>query len=182
MIVVPFPEPPPDVIRAMSRLRTLRIGDPAAIAALSPVEDLARPWEPATCPPRQREAIWLWCDDVAAWLNHDYAWRPEHTIPACWPAHPHIAHELPVLACLRMEAEAALDAEALESWHRDALPHFLDRLATRLGPAGCRTGSHTDWPGAARHDAYQSEAAVADRQERFHRDTHHPARAATSRA
>ena len=173
MIITPFPEPPDDVVAAMSRLRTLRTGDPAAIAKLPPHEQLNRPWEPATCPARLRAHIWWWCDDVAAWLNHDYAWRPEHTIPACWPAHPHIAHELPVLACLRVEAEAALDADALEAWHHDVLPDFLDRLATRLGGSSCRTGTHTDWPAAARYDTYFSEASVADRQGRIHDDSGH---------
>jgi hypothetical protein len=170
VITTPCPPPPPAVILALSRLRALRNDDPAAVAALSPADDLARPWEPSTCTPRLREQIWSWCDAVAAWINHDYAWRPDHLIPACWPAHPHIAHELPVLACLRVDADAALDADALEAWHRDALPHFLDRLAARLGAAGCRTGTHTGWPAAARDGAYHGEAAVTDRQRRIHVD------------
>lgn len=86
--------------------------------------------------------------------------------------HPHIAHELAVLACLRVEAEAATAPDELESWHREALPQFLDRMTARLGESSCRTGTHTDWPAAARHDAYHSEQPVADRQQRIHHDTH----------
>jgi len=172
VIATACPPPPPAVILALSRLRALRTEDPAAVHALSPAQDLARPWEPSTCAPRLREQVWYWCDAIAAWINRDYAWRPEHLIPACWPAHPHIAHELPVLACLRVEAEAALDAEPLEAWHRDALPHFLDRLAARLGQSSCRTGAHADWPAAARDHAYHSQAVVAERQHRIDTDVY----------
>ena len=170
MIIDVFPTPPAAVAAQLDQLRTLRTGHPAAIAALD-VTDLARPWEPATCTEELREQIWWWCDDVAAWLNHDYAWRPGQLIPPCWPAHPHIAHELAVLACLRVEAEAAIDLDLLEAWHRDALPGFLERMISRLGES-CRTGSHTDWPAAARHDAYFNEQAVEDRQRRIHTDAH----------
>lgn len=168
-LIEAFPPPPPLVAHTLTRLRVVRNGDPAA---LGPLDDLARPWEPATCSPRLREQLWWWCDEVAAWLNNDYAWRPGQLIPACWPAHPHLAHELPVLACLRVDAEAAITPEPLDAWHREALPQFVDRMSARLGESGCRTGSHTDWPAAARHDAYFSEAALAARQRAFHIDTH----------
>lgn len=172
MIIAAFPPPPELVAHQLDRLRALHAGDPAAVAALRPGEDLARPWDPATCKPQLRAAVWWWCDDVVAWLNHDYAWRPVHLIPACWTAHPHIAHELPVLACLRVEAEAATHPEQLETWHRDTLPQFLDRMSARLGESGCRTGTHTDWPAAARHDTYHREDAIADRQHAVYEDTH----------
>jgi hypothetical protein len=174
VIIDAFPPPPRLVAEALGILRTLRSGNRAAIAALTVTGEVARPWEPARCDPDLREQIWWWCDDVACWLNEQYAWRPAQMIPACWPAHPHIAHELPVLACLRADAEEAIAADALESWHRDALPQFLDRLTERLGESSCRTGAHTDWPAAARHHAYTSEQAVADRQQRIDSDTHGP--------
>jgi hypothetical protein len=171
MIITPFPPPPEFVTHALDQLRAMHAGQRVARGA---ARDLARPWEPATCSEQMRAAVWWWCDDVAAWLNHEYAWRPMQLIPACWTQHPHLAHELPVLACLRVEAEAATAPELLESWHREALPHFVDRMIARLGESGCRTGTHTDWPAAARHDAYHSEQAVADRQSRIYDDTYPP--------
>jgi hypothetical protein len=35
-------------------------------------------------------------------------------IPACWPRHPHIGRELPVLAVLRWTAENAAGPELVE--------------------------------------------------------------------
>lgn len=174
MIIDAFPAPPPLVGAQLDRLRALRQRNPAALTALDPAE-LARPWEPASCVEELREQMWWWCDEVAAWINHDYSWRPAQLIPACWPAHPHLAHDLPVVACLRVEADAGIDPAHLELWHREILPGFLERMASTLGES-CRTGAHTDWPAAARHEAYFAERAVTDRQERIYLDAHPDAR------
>jgi hypothetical protein len=98
-------------------------------------------------------AIWSWCDDVVAWINHEYAWRPAQMIPGCWRSHPHIARELPVLAVLRWTAENAAGPELVEEWNRYALPLFCDRMAQRLGESTCRTGKHQDWPAQSRYIA-----------------------------
>lgn len=174
MIIDVFPAPPPLVAAQLDRLRALRQRSPAALAALDPAE-LSRPWEPASCVEELREQLWWWCDEVAAWINHDYSWRPAQLIPACWPAHPHLAHDLPVVACLRVEADASIDPAHLELWHREILPAFLERMTSTLGES-CRTGTHTDWPAAARHDAYFNERGVTDRQERIYLDSHPDAR------
>ncbi len=169
-----FPAPPSQVRQALISLAIVRGGDAAAIAELGDIHDLPRPWDPASCPPLIRQQLWLWCDDVAAWLNRDYAWRPVNLIPACWPRHPHIARELPVLACLRTAADDAMGPELLEEWHRHILPLFLDRLAVRLGESTCRTGKHQDWPAGSRYDAFMDLTAVTGRQDLFHADTHPP--------
>ena len=75
-------------------------------------------------------------------------------IPACWPAHPHIARELAVLAVLRWNAEQAEDPAPIEVWHRDTYPGFCHRMTQRLGESTCRAGRHIDWPAAPRHAAY----------------------------
>ena len=62
----------------------------ARSAALS---ELARPWDPASCPPLLRKELWVWLDRVAGWFNHEYTWQADRVIPSCWPAHPHIVHE-----------------------------------------------------------------------------------------
>ena len=174
VILTPFPPPPPVVAEALTALAILRSGDEDAIADLGDTTDLPRPWDPTTCPPEVRDHLWHWLDDVATWINHEYAWRPAQMIPPCWPAHPHLARELPVLACLRVAAGEALTADLMEDWHRYTLPHFLERMASRLGDSGCRGGQHSDWPAAARHDHYAGDEAAIQRLDSFYADTHPP--------
>ena len=166
-----FPQPPGQVRQALVTLAILRSGDPEAIAELGDTRDLPRPWDPATCPPELRQQLWLWCDDVAGWINREYNWKTTTLIPGCWPRHPHIANELPVLACLRDAAESN-GPELLEEWHRHTLPLFTDRLAARLGESTCRVGKHQEWPAAARYGTATSAAAVGYRHDLFHADTH----------
>jgi hypothetical protein len=151
-----FPQPTKPVRVAFARLRVACSGDEEAIAALGPVADLPRPWDPSRCPSSLRHALWLWLDAVAGWINHDYSWQAESCIPGCWPAHPHIAHELAVVAALRFDAGQTLTADALDEWHCDTLPGFLHRMTSRLGGNGCPPGKHHDWPGAGRHHDYES--------------------------
>ena len=173
-IVSRFPAPPSVLQQVLNTLATLRGGDKAAIEQVGDATALCRPWIVSTVPAEFRGDLWGWCDEVAGWLNSGYAWRPVNLIPACWPRHPHLAHELPVLACLRAAAEGATGPELLEDWHRQSLPKFFERLAVRLGESTCRTGQHQDWPAASRYAAYTSDEAVADRRELFHLDTHPP--------
>lgn len=181
MIVSTFPAPPLVIQQVLNTLATLRGGDKAAIEVLGDTTNLCRPWIVSSVPVEFRQPLWRWCDEVAGWLNRGYAWRPVNLIPACWPRHPHLAHELPVLACLRAVAQDDTSPGLLEDWHRQALPMFFERLAVRLGESTCRTGPHQDWPAASRYAAYTSDNAVAERRELFHLDSHppEPRRAAT---
>lgn len=154
-----FPIPPGAVLHALQLLEVRRRGDADEMAAAGNLDNLPRPWDPATCPEELREAVWEWCDQVAAWLNHEYVWRPTQMIPLCWPHHPHIARELAVLAVLRWNAEESLTPEAVEEWHRYTFPMFGDRLTSRLGESGCRTGKHMDWPAEGRYAAFVGDAA-----------------------
>lgn len=168
-----FPEPPGSVQMALDQLAVLRRGDPKEIeAAGQDLHDLPRPWDPSTCAARLRASVWAWCDDVADWVNHEYAWRPSLMIPPCWPRHPHIARELPVLACQRWAAGLATGYEVLDDWHRYSLPLFLDRMFSRLGESTCRTGKHQDWPADSRHALYSSQAEIDGRLAVFRADTH----------
>jgi hypothetical protein len=110
---------------------------------------LPRPWEPECCPPKLRGEIWAWLDEVVDWLNTEYCWDPDGLIPACWPHHPHLVHELVVLADQRRLAGQAVTSDLLEEWHRYTLPSFHDRLRKRLR-SHCDEG-HQPWPATGRH-------------------------------
>lgn len=170
-IAAPFPPPPGAVLRALELLQILRRGDPDEMAAAGDLTNLPRPWDPATCPDELREAMWEWCDLVAAWINHEYVWRPTQMLPACWPQHPHIARELAVLAILHWNAEESTTPEAMEEWHRYSFPMFCDRMGNRLGESGCRTAKHIDWPAEARYAAFVEEESSRERQRVIYADT-----------
>jgi hypothetical protein len=160
-ITVEFPAPTKLVSAAFAELQLARSDDPAdkvAKPAQAPLSELCRPWDPPTCPPTLRRDLWRWLDQVAGWINHQYGWQADRIIPSCWPAHPHIVHELAVVASLRAAAGHTLTADAMEDWHRYTLPGFLDRMTTRLGGTPCPPGAHKPWPGASRHADYEKAA------------------------
>lgn len=139
-------------------------------SALGDPRLLARPWDPASCiDPHLRAEIWQWLDGFVSWLNDEYVWDPEAMVPSCWPSHPHLVHEIAVLADLRRRAGLALTADALEEWHRYALPAFLDRMGGRLRQH-CLDGGHHPWPASGRQSRYQSESASQDRAAAYRAD------------
>ena len=124
---------------------------------------LARPWDPASCvDPQLRAEIWQWLERVATWLNREYVWDPDAMIPSCWSRHPHLVHEIAVLADLRRRAGLALTADALEESHRYAVPAFTDRMRQRLREH-CQDGGHQPWPAKGRHTRHQDETSRRDR-------------------
>ncbi|MGY1631893.1 hypothetical protein ACI784_09340 [Geodermatophilus sp. SYSU D01186] len=164
-LVPPFPTPPRAVRTALEQLR--QAGDGGLEPTGLPLLD--RPWDPAGCSPHVRAQLWPWLDDVAAWLNHTYAWQTAAAIPSCWPAHPYLVSELAVLACLRVAAADALAPQGLEEWHRYALPGFQLRMSERLG-IGCPPGRHTDWPARSWAAEYDSPRAAEARRALFDGD------------
>ncbi len=168
MILQPFPGPPPSVRLSVEQLDAAADWDARERAKLATID---RPWDPAGCSPSLLRELWPWLDDVVGWINHEYGWQTARTIPSCWPQHPHLVHELAVLACLRISAGDAIAPHALEEWHRYALPGFFERMADRLGQAGCQPGKHTEWPARSRHTAYTTPEAVDWRNQLYERDT-----------
>jgi len=132
---------------------------------------LARPWDPATCvDPQLRAEIWQWLEQVVTWLNREYVWDPDAMIPSCWPRHRHLVHEIAVLADLRRRAGLAMTADALEEWHRYALPAFTDRMRQRLRQH-CQDGGHQAWPGLGRHTRHLADEAGGGRAVTYLADT-----------
>jgi len=131
---------------------------------------LARPWDPASCvDPQLRVEIWQWLEQVVHWLNREYVWDADVMIPSCWPRHPHLVHELAVVADLRWRAGLALTADALEEWHRYALPAFQDRMRQRVRQH-CQDGSHQGWPALGRYTRARGDDARGDRASVFAAD------------
>lgn len=170
-LVLPFPMPEgPELTAAFLDLYLAaeaddeikkKIGDPAL---------LPRPWDPPTCRRRQlRQELWEWLDAVVNWFNSEYVWDPTAgMIPPCWPQHPHLVHEIAVLADQRRRASIDTSSNSLEEWHRYTVPAFLDRLKQRTGHH-CEE-KHQVWPAGARYARHVSTPAVTERQHAFRGD------------
>lgn len=168
-IIRPFPLPATERLRdAYHQLVVLENGNPGQQAALGDPEHLPRPWDPATLTdPDLLAETWAWLEACVDWFNHEYVWDLNHGyIPACWPQHPHLVHEIGTLMDLRRRAGRAATSQELEEWHRYAVPTFLERLKQRTRDS-CDNG-HQPWPGNAKHTKYGNTRD--DRERRYHRD------------
>jgi len=170
-LALPFPMPTtPALARAYQDIADYLNGDDDVKRRIGSLAVVPRPWDPPTCTGRQlRTELWEWLEAVVTWLNTEYVWDlGTGVIPACWPRHPHLVHEIPVLADQRRRAALDLTSTSLEEWHRYGLPAFLERLRAR-------TKSHCDehhaaWPGRSRLARHSSEAARNIRHDAYHDD------------
>lgn len=150
----PFPSPGRLITLAYRELDLALNGDDAERRASGDPSKLLRPWDPGSIEdPPMRAELWEWLEAVVEWVNTEHVWDPCHLVPPCWPAHPHLVHEIAVLADQRRKAGQALASDALEEWHRYALPAFFDRRKTRLR-AAC-DNRHHDWPARPAHVRFQ---------------------------
>jgi len=169
LMVFPFPVPGDHVRLAYRELHIAINGTEEEKKALGNHGLLPRPWEPATClDPELRHDLWEWLEDVVIWLNREYTWDVSGLIPSCWPLHPHLVHEIAVLADQRRRAGLALTSDALEEWHRYCLPAFTDRMRTRLR-AHC-DDEHKSWPAKPRHNEHLADASRQRRENTFAHD------------
>ena len=140
---------------------------------------LPRPWDPPTCRNTElREQVWDWLEDVVTWLNREYVWDVGAVIPGCWPQHPHLVHEIAVLADQRRRAGASLTSDAIEEWHRLCLPGFVDRMRARIKDH-CEEG-HQRWPASSRYARHTSEPTTLARTDLYNRDVKTTLRHGTS--
>jgi hypothetical protein len=157
VLIQPFPQPG----RLMQlAYRELDLATSRQQDRLLPLQDqvnMPRPWDPATCrTPQLRKEVWSWLEAVVSWLNREYVWDVADVIPPCWPQHPHLVHELAVLADQRHRAGQALTSEPLEEWHRYSVPSFSERMRTRLRNH-CQE-DHQSWPARGRYTRHIAEA------------------------
>jgi len=170
LIAAGFPQPSARIETALDELQLATDKPPETAEELRQVASLARPWDPPSCPPDLRHQLWCWLDTVAGWINEEYTWRTEPSIPICWPQHPHIVHELAVIACLRHTATYKSCPDVLEEWHRYTLPMFLNRIEARLGRNGCPPNNHSEPPAVPRLNVYRSDKERETRRAYFAAD------------
>jgi len=169
-MVRPFPQPGPLVEAAYEELEVAAAQTPQQPYPDGGLGELPRPWDPASCSDGQlRAELWEWLDAVVAWHNHEHVWDAHSAIPTCWPQHPHLVHEIAVLADQRLHAGRALTSDLLEDWHRYALPAFTERLSAN-SREHC-TEQHQPWPARGRYTRYEAETSRRNRRQRFGNDT-----------
>jgi hypothetical protein len=157
VLIQPFPQPGRLVQLAYRELDLAASRQQDHLLPLRDQGNLPRPWDPATCrTPQLRKEVWSWLEAVVTWLNREYVWDVGDVIPPCWPQHPHLVHEIAVLADQRQRAGQALTSEPLEEWQRYSLPLFTDRMRTRLRNH-CQE-DHQSWPAKGRYTRHIAEA------------------------
>jgi hypothetical protein len=155
-LVEGFPAPGRSVRLAYRELDLAASGAQDRLAPVGEIQVLPRPWDPPTCQaPHLRKELWIWLDAVVTWLNVEYVWDVADTVPGCWPLHPHLVHEIAVLADQRRQAGEALTSDGLEEWHRYSLPAFVERMKARLR-SHCED-DHQPWPARGRHHRHEAE-------------------------
>ena len=169
-LVMRFPAAGRRVEQAYRELDTALYGTEEEKKVLGSPRALARPWDPPTCAdPDLRAEVWQWLEAFVIWLNHEYVWDVAGMIPHCWPKHPHLVHEIAVLADLRRRAGHALSSDALEEWHRYALPAFGERMRQRM-KSHCEDKDHQAWPAHGRNARHIGAGAAREREVVFQRD------------
>jgi hypothetical protein len=168
----PFPMPTgPELQGAYNDLYLAANGDDATKQRIGNPKDLPRPWDPPTCTSQElRTELWAWLDAVVTWVNHEYVWDlgAGGLIPACWPLHPHLVHEVAVLADQRRRAGIDTTSASLEEWHRYSLTAFTERLRTRTKTL-C-DDEHKPWPARSRYIRFLADAAAEVRAEAYKAD------------
>lgn len=170
-LVTPFPQIGPAMLVAYQDLNIAGglEGTKEQQKALGDPSRLPRPWDVTTCTmPHLRREVWQWLEQVVNWLNHEYVWDVATSIPACWPRHPHLVHEIGVIADQRRRSGLHVDSDALEEWHRYCLPAFTDRMRTRL-KSHCEEG-HQPWPTRGRYSRHTSESSSTERARLYEAD------------
>ena len=163
LMVLPFPTPGPRIALAYKELNIAINGTDEEKKALGPIFNLPKPWDPETCQdPELRNEVWAWLEEVVTWINHEYAWDVTPLIPSCWPLHPHIVHEVAVVADQRRRTMLGVTSDPLEEWHRYVLPSFVDRMRGRLKDH-CTDG-HKGWPSRGRYTRHISEDSLEERE------------------
>ena len=168
-LTLAFPTPGPLLGAAYRDLYLAEEGSDHQKTVIGDPSLLPRPWDPPTCrDPQLRAELWAWLDAVVVWFNHQYTWDPSGIIPPCWPQHPHLVHEIAVLADQRRRAGLATNSNPLEEWHRYTAPGLTERLHSRL-KAHCEQ-NHQPWPARSRHVRHTDQQHEGERRRTYDAD------------
>jgi hypothetical protein len=168
-LVQPFPKPERLVQFAYRELDLAMSRQQDHLLPLQDLATLSRPWDRGTCQtPQLRREVWLWLEVVVTWLNHEHVWDVADVIPTCWPQHPHLVHEIAVLADQRHRAGQALTSDPLDEWHRHSPPSFIERVRSRLRNH-CQE-DHQSWPAKGRYTRHIGEATCRRRMDAYAAD------------
>jgi hypothetical protein len=168
-LTLAFPTPGPLLGIAYRDLYLAAEGSDNEKANIGDLSLLPQPWDPPTCRgPQLRAELWTWLDAVVVWFNHEYVWDAAAMIPTCWAQHPHLVHEIAVLADQRRRAGMGLNSNALEEWHRYSVPGFGERLRARL-KAHCEQ-DHQPWPARSRQARHTDQQHEDERRRLFAAD------------
>lgn len=170
LMASPFPTPSGVIAGMLDELRIAAAATDETEHESRRVALLPRPWDPSSCPPEIRRNVYVWLDEVVAWINEEHTWRTDRVVPICWDLHPHIVHELATVACLRWESTFARTPATLEDWYRVTLPGFFGRVVDRIGDTGCPPGRHQPSPGMGRNAIYREGHEPARRRRRRWQD------------
>ncbi len=169
VLIQPLPQPGRLVQLAYRELDLAASRQQDHLLPLHDLANLQRPWDPATCQTLQlRREVWSWLEAIVTWLNHEHVWNVVDVIPPCWPQHPHLVHEIAVLADQRHRAGQALSSDPLEEWHRHSLPGFTERMRTRLR-SHCQE-DHQSWPAKGRYSRHVGDASRRRRMDAYAAD------------
>lgn len=101
----PFPQPGRGLRHAYRELDLGLNGNAAQRQAIGDPNVLPRPWDPGSLHlPSLRRELWEWLEAVVDWVNTEHVWDPAQLVPACWPYHPHLVHEVAVRTDQRYKA------------------------------------------------------------------------------
>jgi hypothetical protein len=165
-LVQPFPKPERLVQFAYRELDLATSRQQDHLLPLQDLATLSRPWDRGSCQTSQlRREVWLCLEAVVTWLNHEHVWDVADVIPTCWPQHPHLVHEIAVLADQRHRAGQALSSDPLKEWHHHSLPEFTERMRTRLRNH-CQE-DHQSWPAKGRYSRHVGEASRRRRMDAY---------------
>ena len=171
LMAAPFPEPPGVIARLLDELRLAAAATDETEHESRRVAMLSRPWDPPSCPPEIRRNVYVWLDDVVAWINEDHTWRTDRVVPICWDLHPHIVHELATVACLRWEATFARTPEPLwRSGTGSRCPRSSGASSTGSARPAVRPGGTKPNPGGGRNAIYREGDEPARRRSRRWQD------------
>lgn len=156
LAILPFPLPGPQLRQLYRHHWTAENGSDQEREAARKRGTESRPWDPATLGSSSlRVEMWRWLEEVVRWFNHEYAWDTSQAIPACWPEHPHLIHEIALMADDRYRAGQAHDGGPLENWHRVCVPWFRSRMRESI-QSHCEE-RHQAWPARARYARHVSD-------------------------